>query len=111
VIHGVIHGPRHPQSHAVDVMLDLRTYGLKIHYNSTSPGHVGWMNPDTLLYKELEFSMGDFRGFIHGLIGATRRTLREELYLETPAAAPPSPRCRRRQCGTIPHRGPPDGVF
>lgn len=27
-------------------LLDLRTYGLKIHYNSTTTGHVGWMNQD-----------------------------------------------------------------
>jgi hypothetical protein len=24
-------------------MLDLRTYGLKIHYNSTARGHVEWV--------------------------------------------------------------------
>jgi hypothetical protein len=33
-------------------MLDLRTYGLKIHYNTTSRGHVEWTG-DELLYKEL----------------------------------------------------------
>ncbi|PWO19973.1 RNA-binding protein (RRM domain), partial [Pyrenophora tritici-repentis] len=38
-------------------MLDLRTYGLKIHYNTTTRGHVEWTNGDELLYKELHFSM------------------------------------------------------
>ena len=48
-------------------LLDLRTYGLKIYYNSTTTGHVGWMNQDQLLYQQYNFTMGDFRGFIHGL--------------------------------------------
>ncbi|KAI0603606.1 hypothetical protein TUN205_12188, partial [Pyrenophora tritici-repentis] len=43
-------------------MLDLRTYGLKIHYNTTTRGHVEWTNGDELLYKELHFSMAQFRG-------------------------------------------------
>jgi hypothetical protein len=37
------HGPR-------QWMLDLQTYGLKIHYNTTSRGHVEWTG-DELLYK------------------------------------------------------------
>jgi hypothetical protein len=34
-------------------MLDLRTYGLKIYYNTTSRGYVEWMGGDELLYKGL----------------------------------------------------------
>ncbi|KAK1920515.1 hypothetical protein P3342_008276 [Pyrenophora teres f. teres] len=45
-------------------MLDLRTYGLKIHYNTTTRGHVEWTNGDELLYKELHFSMAQFRGML-----------------------------------------------
>lgn len=60
-------------------ILDLRTYGLKVHYNSTTPGHVGWMNQDQLLYKELNFTMGEFKSFIHGLVGTTRQLLYDEL--------------------------------
>ncbi|EDN04941.1 conserved hypothetical protein [Histoplasma mississippiense (nom. inval.)] len=63
-------------------MLDLRTYGLRVHYSNTTPGHVGWMGGDELLYKDMHFTMGDFRGFTHGLVGATRRILREELLFE-----------------------------
>jgi hypothetical protein len=62
-------------------MLDLRTYGLKVHYNSTPGGHITWMGRDELLYKDMSFTMGDFRGFTHGLVGATRRILREQLLL------------------------------
>ncbi|KAK3078742.1 hypothetical protein LTS18_006726, partial [Coniosporium uncinatum] len=60
-------------------MLDLRTYGLKIHYNTTSPGHVGWKGKDELLYKEMNFTMGQFRGMIHGLRAECRRLLVEDL--------------------------------
>lgn len=62
-------------------MLDLRTYGMKIHYSNTTPGHVGWAGPDQLLYKDLQFSMGDFRGFVHGLVSAARKMLREDILL------------------------------
>ena len=47
-------------------MLDLRTYGLKVHFNTTSRGHVEWTGEE-LLYKELHFSMAQFRGIVYGL--------------------------------------------
>jgi hypothetical protein len=69
-------------------LLDLRTYGLKIHYNSTTAGHVGWMNQDQLLYQQYNFLIGDFRGFIHGLISSTRQILYEELLLTETRSVP-----------------------
>ncbi|EYE95504.1 uncharacterized protein EURHEDRAFT_441436, partial [Aspergillus ruber CBS 135680] len=66
-------------------ILDLRTYGLKVHYNSTTPGHVGWMNHDQLLYKDLNFTVRDFKAFIHGLVSTTRQLLYEELLLGSKA--------------------------
>ncbi|KAH3536963.1 hypothetical protein KXW20_002161, partial [Aspergillus fumigatus] len=53
------HGP-------METLLDWRTYGSKVHYNHTAPGHVTWMGEDQLLYQQMAFTMGDFRGFIHG---------------------------------------------
>ncbi|GME31054.1 uncharacterized protein LTHEOB_12917 [Neofusicoccum parvum] len=32
-------------------ILDLRTYGMKIHYNTTTKGHVGWNGREQLLYQ------------------------------------------------------------
>ncbi|CAN9275283.1 unnamed protein product [Alternaria alternata] len=60
-------------------MLDLRTYRLKIHYNTTSRGHVEWVSQDELLYKSLQFSMAQFRGIVHGLATESRRLLMDEL--------------------------------
>jgi hypothetical protein len=60
-------------------MLDLRTYGLKIHYNTTSHGHVEWCNGDELLYKNVQFNMAQFRGMVHGLMVETRQIMFDEL--------------------------------
>ena len=62
-------------------MLDLRTYGLKVHYNTTTEGHVEWMGRDELLYKNVHFTMAQFRAMVHGLRAESRRLLMEELLL------------------------------
>ena len=72
-------------------ILDLRTYGLKIHYNSTTPGHVGWMGQDRLCYKELTFTMGQFKGFIHQLVSDTRQLLLDELMFTDTTDVPKIP--------------------
>jgi hypothetical protein len=33
-------------------MLDLRTYEMKAHFNTTTLGSVGWMDHDQVLYKQ-----------------------------------------------------------
>ncbi|KAJ8106608.1 hypothetical protein OPT61_g9423 [Boeremia exigua] len=69
-------------------MLDLRTYGLKIHYNTTSRGHVEWLGRDELLYKDLQFSMAQFRSMVHGLTTESRRLMMDELLFGSRTAAP-----------------------
>jgi hypothetical protein len=49
-------------------MLDLRTYGLKIHYNTTSPGHVDWNDNEVLTYKGIDIRMDAFCGFVGTLL-------------------------------------------
>lgn len=68
-------------------MLDLRTYGLKIHYNTTTPGHVQWNQAQALVYKGATIHMDAFRGFVHAVVHQTREVLREKLLLgfEPPA--------------------------
>ncbi|KAL4984993.1 hypothetical protein BDW68DRAFT_190056 [Aspergillus falconensis] len=36
------------------------TFGLKIHYNTTALEQVTWIGEEQLLYKEMEFTMGQF---------------------------------------------------
>ena len=75
-------------------MLDLRTYGLKIHYNTTAKGHVEWKAYDELLYKDLHFTMPQFRSMVHGLAIECRRLLVEELLFfnsKTAHEIPPIP--------------------
>jgi hypothetical protein len=71
-------------------MLDLRTYGLKIHYNTTSRGHVEWMGQDELLYKDLHFTMPQFRSIVHELATESRRLLTEELLFSSKTALVPA---------------------
>jgi hypothetical protein len=60
-------------------MLDLRTYGMKIHYNTTAIGHIGWHGYDEILYKHIQFNMSQFRCMIHGLVEQCRQMMEEEL--------------------------------
>ena len=59
-------------------LLDLRSYGLKIARNTTSPGYIDWSG-DTILYKDISFSLSDFRSFLFGRIDSTRDILFKEL--------------------------------
>jgi hypothetical protein len=59
-------------------MLDLRTYGLKIHFNTAREGTVRWEG-DKLLHKSTELTMGELRQIIHGLVTKARRALQQQL--------------------------------
>ena len=64
----------------VQWMLNLRTYGLKIHYNMTAVGHVGWKGRDELLYKNVQFMMAEFRAMVYRLVMKARGLMEELLY-------------------------------
>ncbi|CAG8359639.1 unnamed protein product, partial [Penicillium salamii] len=59
--------------------MDLRTYGRTIFMNTPTEGHIGWKSGDELLYKQIHFTMGDFRGLAHGLVDRMRQQLVQEL--------------------------------
>jgi superfamily II DNA or RNA helicase len=61
-------------------MLDLRAYGMKISFSTTSEGHVGWRNGDVLEYKDIHFSMAQFRGMVDQLRRTTRKQLMEIMF-------------------------------
>ncbi|KAG9379897.1 ATP-dependent DNA helicase Q1 [Pyrenophora tritici-repentis] len=50
-----------------------------------------FMSGDELLYKELHFSMAQFRGMVHGLASESRRLLTEELCLAARQPVPAVP--------------------
>lgn len=75
----------------LEYMLDLRSYGLKVHYNTTAEGHISWVAYDQLLYKELAFTMGDFRGMIHGLVTSAEQILYDQLLLQDRTTVPKIP--------------------
>jgi len=64
-------------------MLDLRGYGMKIDFNTTSVGYVNWRDGDTLEYKAVKFNMAEFRGMVGQVQQATRRALLEDLMFAT----------------------------
>jgi hypothetical protein len=83
----MVHGTASP----MEWMMDLRRYGMKIHYNTPSDGHIGWEGDDQLSYKTLKFTMGHFRGFVHGLAASTRQILVEKVLMCTPDQIPAIP--------------------
>lgn len=72
----------------MQTLLDWHIYRLRVHYNSTMPSHIMWQGTNKLLYKELHFTIGDFRGFIHGLVEIIWELL-DQLLLYTTNQPPP----------------------
>ena len=66
---------------AMQWILDRRAYGMKIHYTSTSAGNVDWVG-DRIRYKQIDLSMGQLRGMIHGLVRRTSQALESVLVLK-----------------------------
>ena len=62
-------------------MLNLRTYELKIHYNIIIENHVNWIENE-ILYKQIQFSMFDFRAIIHELMKRIERLLYDDLLFQ-----------------------------
>ena len=63
----------------METLQDWRIYRLKIYYNTTVPGYITWIQPDYLLYKYIQFTIDDFRGFVYGMTAAIRQILSQKL--------------------------------
>jgi superfamily II DNA or RNA helicase len=74
----------------MDWFLDLRTYGMKIQFNTTAEGHVMWKDRHILQYKTLSFSMASFRAMVYDLQQSTRKALFENLLFAPQAGDVPS---------------------
>jgi superfamily II DNA helicase RecQ len=64
----------------MDWMLDTRTYGLHIRYSTPAEGTVSWKG-ETILYQEIQFTMEQIRGMVHGLVAEARQGLITELLM------------------------------
>jgi hypothetical protein len=56
------------------------SYGFKIRYTTTAEGMIQWIGDD-VLYPKIRFSISQFRGMIHGLVGEAREELFEKLII------------------------------
>ena len=64
----------------MDAILRLRAFGFKIRFTSNAEGVIDWIG-DTLLYGNIQFSMGQLRSMIHGKIASARQQILKELML------------------------------
>ncbi|KAH0553468.1 hypothetical protein GP486_006460, partial [Trichoglossum hirsutum] len=62
----------------MDWVLRLRLYGRAIHNKTTAVGGINW-NEETVIYREIELSMTDFRQLVHQLCKETRHILMKDL--------------------------------
>ena len=63
-------------------MLDLRTYGMKIHYRTTVEGTIDWIG-DQIVYRNIQFTMPELRSMIHHLVAETKQILIQQLLFIT----------------------------
>ena len=61
-------------------LLQSRSYGMKIRYTTNAEGVIDWQG-DRLLFGHVRFSISQLRGWIHGMVQATRVQLRRGLLL------------------------------
>ncbi len=66
---------------AMQWMLDLRTYGLKIHYNTTAEGSIDWVGEQISWKGSVQFTMEQLREMIGELIRESREVLFYDLML------------------------------
>ena len=80
----MVHGTASP----IAWMLELRRFRLKIHYNNTTPGYMAWEGEDRIQYKDIQFTIQDFRGFVYRLVDKAHQILFHDLLLVEPVSVP-----------------------
>jgi hypothetical protein len=76
---------KHNTASPLENMLALRGYGMDITYSKTAEGRVSWKDNNTLLFENIQFTIGQFRGTIHGLGAQASDILADLLYKDLPA--------------------------
>jgi hypothetical protein len=74
------------QPHPIQTIHTQKMYGLKIRYTTNADGQVGWSgaNHDIIVVRKVQFSIGQIRTVVHGLLGTTRKRLVEQLMFMVP---------------------------
>jgi hypothetical protein len=69
------------QPHPIQTIHTQKMYGMKIRYTTNADGQVGWTGADhdIIVVRKVQFSMGQIRTVVHGLLATTRQRLVEEL--------------------------------
>lgn len=72
--------------HPMNTIYTQKMYGMKIRYTTNADGQVGWSGDqqDVILVRKIQFSMGQIRELVHGLLDTTRRRLAGELLCMVP---------------------------
>nr|OQO32516.1 hypothetical protein B0A51_00925 [Rachicladosporium sp. CCFEE 5018] len=67
--------------HPMNIIYAQKMYGMKIRYTTNADGQIGWSGDqqDVILVRKIQFSMGQIREVVHGLLDTTRRQLAAEL--------------------------------
>ncbi|KAK6427947.1 hypothetical protein LTR95_015913 [Oleoguttula sp. CCFEE 5521] len=67
--------------HPMNTIHAQKMYGMKIRYTSNADGQMGWSGDqqDVIWVRKIQFSMGQIREVVHGLLDTTRRQLAAEL--------------------------------
>ena len=66
---------------AMQWILDLRTYGLKIHYNTTAEGSIDWVGEQISWKDSVQFTIQELREMVYKLIRESREILFHNLML------------------------------
>ncbi|KAK6433365.1 hypothetical protein LTR95_010457 [Oleoguttula sp. CCFEE 5521] len=63
-----------------------KMYGMKIRYTTNAEGQIGWSGDqqDVILVRKIQFSMGQIREVVHGLLDTARQQLAVELLCMAP---------------------------
>jgi superfamily II DNA helicase RecQ len=74
------------QPHPIQTIHTQKMYGMKIRYTTNADGQVGWTGADhdIIVVRKVQFSIGQIRTVVHGLLATIRKRLVEELMMLIP---------------------------
>ena len=77
----MVRGTHSAMQWMLDWMSDLRAYGLKIHYNTTTEGTIDWVGEQISWKGRVQFTMDQLREMVQSVINEARELLFQELMM------------------------------